>query len=209
MNPCRCAAVAGLALLLALAGAGGAARTACAEMPGSGEGLGALPGAPPAADRSPAGASLDRPDPFGKAPGALENTTTALAEDLAGEQDRWQPGEDGNTLAAEGQYTANQPWQDFEVHLFVTLPFAALYSYLTVLSLDGVVQNRFPPELRQADVWVIVGLAAGSAFAVALGSIGRVPDQTVPAVFTKFETRPDPERPPGCGMEIASLRLRF
>jgi len=78
----------------------------------------------------------------------------------------------------KSQYVENSWLQDFEVHFLVSLPFTALYSYVSVLSLDAMVQGKFPPEFHQADMWMIIGAAVGSSLAIALGSINRVPDQT-------------------------------
>ncbi len=95
------------------------------------------------------------------------------------------PEAEANTTAAAGQaapsasFSENDPWQDFVVHFVVSLPFTGLYSYLTVATLDALVQGVMPPTLRQADTWVVIGLALGTSLAVALGSVGRVPDQSV------------------------------
>jgi hypothetical protein len=82
------------------------------------------------------------------------------------------------TTAQEAVFVENSTLGDFEVHFFVSLPFTALYSYVVTLSLDSLVQGKFPPEFRQADSWMVMGLAVGSSLAVALGSVGQVPDQT-------------------------------
>jgi hypothetical protein len=87
-------------------------------------------------------------------------------------------GADTLTAAGEETFSENYPWQDFTVHFVVSLPFTALYSYLTVTTLDALVQGTLPPTLRQADTWVIAGLALGCSLGVALGSVGRVPDQS-------------------------------
>ncbi|MCK5219847.1 hypothetical protein KAR10_09995 [bacterium] len=83
----------------------------------------------------------------------------------------------GNTSSAR-LYEKNNMLKDFEVHFLVSLPFTAFYSYLTVMSLDTMVQGRFPTEFRQANTWMIMGFAVGGALAVALGSMNRVPDQS-------------------------------
>lgn len=92
--------------------------------------------------------------------------------------------EANTTTAASGRvptatYSENDPWQDFAVHFVISLPFTGLYSYLTVATLDALVQGTVPPALRQADTWVVIGLALGTSLAVALGSVGRVPDQSL------------------------------
>jgi hypothetical protein len=88
----------------------------------------------------------------------------------------------GNSPGAQGMavYEENHWLEDFEVHFLVSLPFTALYSYLAVSGLDATVQGRFPTSFRTADMWVVTGLALGGSLAVALGSINRVPDQSVP-----------------------------
>lgn len=91
------------------------------------------------------------------------------------------------TAEEEAAYVDNNPFEDFQVHFFVSLPFTGLYSYVAVSSLDALVQGTFPTELRQSDIWVIIGLAVGTSLAVALGSAGRVPDQSRP----RLETPPD------------------
>ncbi len=138
--------------------------------------------------------------PNGEARGTEEGAPSgdaAPSEPGAGEQD-------------EAGYVENSWLRDFEVHFFVSLPFTALYSYLTVLSLDGLVQGEFPTEFRQADSWVVIGLALGSSLAVALGSAGRVPDQSqyqlAPA--PKNETRAVPE-PEGARLRLAGLTFVF
>jgi hypothetical protein len=90
--------------------------------------------------------------------------------------------EKGNSVSAKAdeQYEENSWFEDFEVHFLVSLPFTALYSYMAVTTLDGLVQGKYPTAFRLADMWVVAGLALGSSMAVALGSINRVPDQSVP-----------------------------
>jgi hypothetical protein len=82
------------------------------------------------------------------------------------------------TETAEDLYAANNSWQDFEVHFFTALPFTALYSYATVMFLDGMIQGQFPPTFRTVDTWIVIGLAVGAAVAIALGSYDRVPNQS-------------------------------
>jgi hypothetical protein len=102
----------------------------------------------------------------------------------------------GVTTTAEPSmaFTENQPWQDFVVHFTISLPFTALYSFASVMALDGVIQGTMPPTLRDADTWVIIGLAAGSSLAIALGSTGRVPDQSRPRLEPAAATGPGPSR---------------
>lgn len=104
-------------------------------------------------------------------------------------------------------YEENSAWEDFQVHFLISLPFTALYSYLTVSSLDALVQGAFPTDLREADIWVIIGLAAGGSLAVALGSAGRVPDQSraVPEAGTVAEPGPISR----AGGRIQLVRLDF
>lgn len=84
----------------------------------------------------------------------------------------------GNTpVAGANPYQANAPWQDFEVHFFIALPFAALYSYAALVSLESAIQGSFSPQMRQTDLWTVMGMALGGGLAVALGSPGRIPDQ--------------------------------
>jgi len=89
-----------------------------------------------------------------------------------------------NTVAAEEEsaYVETTLLEDFQVHFLVSLPFTALYSYVAISSLDALVQGTFSTELREADIWVMIGLAVGGSLAVALGSAGRVPDQSRPRV---------------------------
>jgi hypothetical protein len=97
------------------------------------------------------------------------------------------PAAGATTPAAQGElsYVDTSLLQDFEVHFLVSLPFTGLYSYVAVTLLDGAVEGAFPTTLHQADLWVIIGLALGGSLAVALGSAGRVPDQSVPRVGSK------------------------
>ena len=96
---------------------------------------------------------------------------------------------------AEPMYVETSPLEDFQVHFLVSLLFTSLYSYAAVQSLDALVQGTFPTELRQADLWVMVGLALGSSLAIALGSAGRVPDQSQPRVLPRSSV--DPKEAPG------------
>lgn len=91
------------------------------------------------------------------------------------------------------QYKENSWFQDFEVHFFISLPFTALYSYLSVMSLDAMVQGKFPPDFHQADTWMIIGAAVGSSLAVALGSIDRVPDQSSYQMESQVNLQESPE----------------
>ncbi|MEW6515756.1 MAG: hypothetical protein AB1439_02460 [candidate division FCPU426 bacterium] len=99
-------------------------------------------------------------------------------------------------------YSENRGWQDFEVHFFVSLPFTALYSYLALTSLDAAVQGRFPSEFRQADMWMVIGMAAGSSLAIALGSLDRVPDQSQ-------DVLPGQAAPVSRPATLAAVEIRF
>jgi hypothetical protein len=139
------------------------------------------------------GASLTVLEPQGSSLNAAEETPEA----------------EGDTGEAMEVYTENHAVQDFEVHFLISLPFTGLYSYLAISVLDGLVQGTFPPSFRQADGWVLIGLAVGGSLAVALGSTGRVPDQSqmkVPAAAPETEN-PTPGRN---GMtRITLLQARF
>ncbi len=108
----------------------------------------------------------------------------------------------GEEAEAEGDtteaYSENRPVEDFETHFLVSLPFTGVYSYLAVTLLDGLVQGTFPPEFRTADAWVVIGMALGSSLAVALGSAGRVPDQSQPRLQPASGT-PGGSPPPDSG----------
>lgn len=106
----------------------------------------------------------------------------------------------GNTMTAvvvmeadedQAEYVDNYWLQDFEVHFMVSLPFTAFYSYLSVLSIDAMVQGEFPPAFHQADMWMIIGVAIGSSVAIALGSINRVPDQSQYRLDTRLQPGED------------------
>ncbi len=103
-------------------------------------------------------------DTGGEVEPAGDSTTAILAV----------PEEEAGTV-----YTDNNWLQDFEVHFFISLPFTAFFSYVSVMSVDAMVQGKFTPDFYQADIWMIVGFAIGSSLAVALGSVNRVPDQSI------------------------------
>lgn len=89
--------------------------------------------------------------------------------------------EDQPTIKVEEiVYTDNHWWSDFEAHFFISLPFTALYSYVTVSSLDAIVQGQYPTSFRTTNTWIIAGLAIGGSLAIAMGSTGRVRDQSIP-----------------------------
>lgn len=92
-------------------------------------------------------------------------------------------------------YADNHWLGDFETHFLISLPFTALYSYAAVVSLDGLVQGSFPPTFRQADMWMVIGLAVGSSMAIALGSANRVPDQSTYRVSRGADPWPEPAQP--------------
>jgi hypothetical protein len=98
-----------------------------------------------------------------------------------------------SAMANETQFEENSWFEDFEVHFLVSLPFTALYSYVTVMSLDSMVQGKFPPDFHQADTWIIIGVAVGSSLAVALGSVDRVPDQSSYQIGSQSELLEEPE----------------
>jgi len=107
---------------------------------------------------------------------------TAPAEVTPTAEPEAEPEADTDTATAMADtFSENVPWQDFTVHFLVSLPFTAMYSYLVVTTMDALVQGTAPPTMRQADTWAIVGLAVGCSLAIALGSAGRVPDQSVPS----------------------------
>lgn len=113
------------------------------------------------------------------APAESERTIPAEMENGdAGVEAESQPVEAETDSAEPLAYSENQGWQDFEVHFLVSLPFTALYSYLSLSALDAAVQGRFPAEFRQTDMWMVIGMAVGSSLAIALGSLNRVPDQS-------------------------------
>lgn len=101
------------------------------------------------------------------------------------------PDEEENSATEPLAYSDNQGWQDFEVHFFVSLPFTALYSYLSLSALDAAVQGRFPAEFRQTDMWMVIGMAVGSSLAIALGSLNRVPDQSQDLLPPSALVQPD------------------
>lgn len=87
----------------------------------------------------------------------------------------------GNSLAGQtAAYDSNLPVHDFEAHFLISLPFTALYGFVAVTVVDSMVQQQFPPEFRQADMWLVAGFAVGCSLAIALGSQGRVPAQSQP-----------------------------
>lgn len=140
-------------------------------------------------------AAEPRPDGQGTTPAAV----------AAGESD-FEPGDSAVEQEAGSAepltYSENQGWQDFEVHFFVSLPFTALYSYLALTSLDAAVQGRFPPEFRQTDMWMVIGMAVGSSLAIALGSLDRVPDQSQ-------DVLPAAAQPLQRPIALAALEIRF
>lgn len=123
------------------------------------------------------------------APVAVGNTPGAVAES---QPDRVSPVAEDQGPA---QYADNHWLGDFETHFIVSLPFTALYGYVAVVSLDGLVQGAFPPAFRQADMWMVIGLAIGGSLAIALGSANRVPDQSTYRVGRGQAPWPETARP--------------
>jgi hypothetical protein len=113
--------------------------------------------------------------------------------------------DDFSSEGKDSQYAENNGFQDFEVHFLISLPFTALYSYLSILSLDSMVQGKFPPEFHLADTWMIVGVAIGSSLAIALGSIDRVPDQSQ----YRLQTRKEPGVKGETSIKSSCTRIEF
>lgn len=115
----------------------------------------------------------------------------------------------GNSLGAQGKavYEENHWLEDFEVHFVVSLPFTALYSYVAVSAVDSTVQGKFPTTFAPADMWVVLGLALGSSLAVALGSVNRVPDQSVPRMAREPELDFSAQGEPP--LEVALVQIDF
>lgn len=152
-------------------------------------------------------AAEPRPDGQGTTPAAaaageseVEPGVAAAAQETGSAG--FGPDDDGTGSAEPLTYSENQGWQDFEVHFFVSLPFTALYSYLALTSLDAAVQGRFPPEFRQSDMWMVIGMAVGSSLAIALGSLDRVPDQSQ-------DVLPAAAQPLQRPVTLAALEIRF
>jgi len=113
----------------------------------------------------------------------------------------------GNTASAR-LYEENNTLKDFEVHFLVSLPFTAFYSYLTVMSIDTMVQGKFPTEFRQANTWMIIGFAVGGSLAVALGSMNRVPDQSIYRLEAREPIDEEKARDPVCA-KLEVLRIMY
>lgn len=128
---------------------------------------------PVSAGNTPAGQVTSAPDKFEVGPRGIEAVGGTLPVQVQSV---------GNSTPAQGKalYSENRWLEDFEVHFLVSLPFTALYGYAAVSAVDASVQGRFPTTFKPADMWVVLGLALGSSLAVALGSVNRVPDQSVP-----------------------------
>jgi len=112
---------------------------------------------------------------LGQGAACAEGAAPATALSLPGLSQGLGASPDGNTATT---YSENSAWHDFEIHFLVALPFTAFYSYLATLSIDSVVKGTFPPEFRQTDAWLAIGFAVGASLAIALGSVGNVPDQS-------------------------------
>ena len=95
------------------------------------------------------------------------------------------------------------------VHFFVSLPFTAAYSYATVLALDGAVQGRLSTTFRSTTLWTVIGLAVGGSLAIALGSAGRVPDQSQPRLREPAPPAPASEWVPPPEISVALLQIEF
>jgi hypothetical protein len=115
--------------------------------------------------------------------------------------------DNGNTTSAR-LYEENNTFKDFEVHFLVSLPFTAFYSYLTVMSIDSMVQGQFPTEFRQANTWMIIGFAVGGSLAVALGSMNRVPDQSIYRLESRELRDEDKVRDQVCA-KLEVLRIKY
>jgi hypothetical protein len=153
--------------------------------------------------------------PTANTPAAVESAATAGLQPstpgvvAVGGQQPVQVQSAGNSVSAitKATYDENYWLQDFEVHFLVSLPFTALYSYATVSVLDASVQGKFPTTFSPADMWVVMGLAFGGSLAVALGSINRVPDQSLPRVAG--ETSPDFSEKAAPLLKVALLQIDY
>ena len=136
--------------------------------------------------------SLGGEEVFGNTPAAVADTSA-------------------DSISASVQYSPNNFWEDFEIHFIISLPFTAIYSYLTIFSLDALVQGTFPPMLREPDTWMMMGLALGSSLALALGSWDRVPNQS-PAEngnSKSFPTSGPEDKGQAAPLKIDLVRLDF
>ncbi len=143
---------------------------------------------------------------------ALVHGVDVVVPDIAGNTGAGQTGisqpadkaqEQGPKSIEQPVYTKNNPLADFQIHFFISLPFTALYSYLAVSSMDAIVQGQYPTAFRTTNSWMIIGLAVGSSLAIALGNIGRVPDQSVPVLASGLNWQEAREAEPSDNVVVA------
>jgi hypothetical protein len=137
---------------------------------------------------------------------AAGNSQTARKEEAPAEVETLRLDADANTGSS---YIDNNPFQDFEVHFLVALPFSLAYSFALLWSMDVLVQGTVPPSMTTADMWALTGLAVGGAAVVALGSQGRVMDQSKPRLRDEGQAQnTKPENVPAL-WRVCLLRMEF
>ena len=92
------------------------------------------------------------------------------------------------------QTQGNHPVEDFAVVSIISLPFAALYSFLGAAIYESINQNQFPPVMETSTLAAAGGVALGSSLLIATFSTqwgsGKKKEPAEPETQTDFKDIP-------------------